>query len=278
VDNLTTRLEKLPFKGERVVRGNFQRVRQDGLVWFQWSLLAEFAELEHRVWTRHGGVSQSPYDGLNLSFSVGDAAEQVRRNRGLVRQAMGVEELISVGQVHGSNTLILTDREKAASAGEVKGIDILMTDIPGLGLLIKQADCQAVGLFDPEKRVIANIHCGWRGNVHNVIGQAVRQMQEVFGSRPEAIRAGLSPSLGPCCAEFINFRQEFPEAVWAYQVRPHFFDLWRLSFDQLRQAGLKPEHIQCAGICTRCRGEDFFSFRREKITGRSGTVLALRPR
>ena len=133
-----------------------------------------------------------------------------------------------------------------------------------------------MGLYDPENKVIANIHCGWRGNVQNVIGQAVRRLQEVFGSRPAVIRAGISPSLGPCCAEFINYKNEIPPELWSYQARPTFFDLWRLSYDQLREAGLKPEHIQIAGICSRCRGDDFFSYRRDRITGRNGTVLALR--
>lgn len=256
---------------------DFRRVEQEGLVWYCWSLLEEFAEVEHRVWTRQGGVSEPPYDGLNLSFSVGDEAARVSRNRALVRQAMGLDELVSVGQVHGSNTLILTDREQVESAREVKGIDILITDIPGLGLLIKQADCQAVGLYDPQNRVIANVHCGWRGNVHNVIGQAVRRLQEVFGTRPEAVRAGISPSLGPCCAEFRNYQEEFPGELWSYRVRESFFDLWRLSHDQLTDAGLRPEHIQVAGVCSRCREEDFFSYRRDKVTGRNGTVLALRP-
>jgi polyphenol oxidase len=256
---------------------NFRRVQHDGLAWYHSTLLTEFPEVAHRVWTRHGGVSQPPYDGLNLSFSVGDVADRVSQNRAMVRQAMGLEKLISVGQVHGSNTLILTDKHKVESAREVKGIDILITDKPGLGLLIKQADCQAVALYDPEHRVIANIHCGWRGNVSNVIGQAVQQLEEVFGSRPESIRAGISSSLGPCCAEFINYKQEIPEEFWSYQVQPTFFDLWGLSYDQLHKAGLRPEHIQVARICSRCQGKNFFSYRRDKITGRNGTVLALRP-
>jgi polyphenol oxidase len=255
----------------------FRRSQQDGLVWFRWSLLEEFQELEHRVWTRHGGVSQPPFDGLNLSFSVGDVADCVSQNRGLVRQAMELEELISVGQVHGKNTLILSAKRTMQTTREVKGIDILITDIPGIGLLIKQADCQAVALYDPEKRVIANIHCGWRGNVQNVIGQAVQQLREVFGSRPEVMRAGISPSLGPCCAEFSNYKEEFPEDLWSYQVRSTFFDLWRLSSDQLQNAGVRPEHIQLAGLCSRCQEKDFFSYRRDKVTGRNGTVLALRP-
>jgi YfiH family protein len=256
---------------------HFRRGQQAGLVWWQWPLLAEFSELDHRIWTRHGGVSQSPFDGLNLSFSVGDDPTRVHQNRTLVRQAMDLEELISVGQVHGRNTLILTDKKTVAAGREMQGIDILVTDIPRIGLLIKQADCQAVGLYDPEHRVIANIHCGWRGNIQNVVGQAVRRLQEVFGSRPEVIRAGISPSLGPCCAEFNNYTREIPEAFWSYQIRPTYFDLWQLSVDQLRQAGLKPEHIQVAEICSRCREEDFFSYRRNRITGRNGTVMALRP-
>jgi len=256
---------------------HFRRDQHNGLAWWQWSLLAEFSEVEHRVWTRHGGVSQTPFDGLNLSFSVGDEAARVSQNRALVRQAMGLEELISVGQVHGNNSLILTDKAKVTSDRETRGIDILITDIPGIGLLIKQADCQAVGLYDPENQVIANIHCGWRGNVQNVTGQAVQRLQEIFGSRPEAILAGISPSLGPCCAEFSNYKKEIPEVFWSYQVRPTYFNLWQLSFDQLQGAGLKPEHIQVAGVCSRCRQEDFFSYRRNRITGRNGTVLALRP-
>lgn len=255
---------------------NLQRCRQDDLVWYRWPLLAGFPELTHAIWTRRGGVSQPPYDSLNLSYSVGDEPGHVRQNRRRVRQVMAVDELISVGQVHGTNTLILTAQNISAAAQGMTGIDILMSDLPGVGLLIKQADCQAVGLYDPVRRVIANVHCGWRGNVHNVIGQAVRQLQDAFGSHPGDLRAGISPSLGPCCAQFINYQEEFPPHLWSYQVRPGFFDLWRLSFDQLQQAGLAPRHIQVARVCTRCQEEDFFSYRRQKHTGRNGTILALR--
>lgn len=251
------------------------RQRQDNLVYYRWPLLAGFAGLDHRIWTRQGGVSPAPYDSLNLSYSVGDAPARVQQNRSLVRQAMGLAELISVGQIHGSNSLILTDRQDVPRQAALQGIDILITNLPGVGLMIKQADCQAVALYDPEKQVIANIHCGWRGNVQNVIGQAIRQLQEVFGCRPESLYAGISPSLGPCCAEFKNFHREIPAEFWRYQVRPTYFNLWQISVDQLLAAGLRAEHIQLAGICSRCHQEDFFSYRREKISGRNATVLAL---
>jgi len=240
----------------------------------------EFARLPgivHAVLTRRGGISPPPFESLNLSFSVGDHPDHVRRNRRRVREALGLEEVISVGQVHGGNALVLTSREAPAGAAELQGIDILITNLPGLGLMIKQADCQAVLLYDPEHRAVANIHCGWRGNVQDVLGQAVRHLSRVCGSRPEALRAAISPSLGPCCAQFTNYRKELPEAFWTYQVRPEYFDLWRLSRDQLQAAGVRREHISIAGWCTRCREGDFFSYRRDRPTGRNATVIALSP-
>lgn len=260
------------------LKTEMRRLQDGGLAWLQWPLLAGFPEVEHRIWTRHGGVSPAPYETLNLGYGVGDAPAHVQENRSRVRQAMGLAELISVGQIHGSNTLILTDRQTVAQGREVQGVDILITNLPGVGLLIKQADCQAVVLYDPEQRVIANVHCGWRGNVHNVLGQAVGRLQEVFGSRPAALLAGISPSLGPCCAEFKNFRREMPAEFWGYQVRPTYFDLWRLSVEQLLAAGLVREHIQVAGLCSRCQAKDFYSYRRDGVTGRNGTVVALRQR
>ena len=73
-----------------------------------------------------------------------------------------------------------------------------------------------------------------------------------------------------------NFRREFPPELWRYEVRPHYFDLWQLSRDQLIAAGLKPENIEVAGLCTRCHAAELSSYRRDKITGRQGTVIALK--
>jgi hypothetical protein len=141
--------------------------------------------------------------------------------------------------------------------------------------MIKQADCQSVILYDPEQRAVANLHCGWRGNVRGVIGEGIRKMQAVYGADPERLLAAIGPSLGPCCAEFIHYKNELPEEAWKYQVRPLYFDLWQWSRDQLRAAGVREEHIAVAGICTACHTEEFYSYRREKVTGRFGTVAGL---
>lgn len=246
-----------------------------GLKFYQSPLLAGFPGLIHAFFTRQGGVSYDPYDSLNLSFSVGDRREAVQENRRRLQQALGLAHLASANQVHGIDALVTAN--PAGLCGEMGAADILLTGRPGVGLLIKQADCQAVIIYDPVRRVAANVHCGWRGQVQNVLAAAVARLQESFGCHPPDLYAAVSPSLGPCCAEFQHFRREFPPELWPYQVRPNYFDLWRLSRDQLLAAGLRPEHLDAAGRCTRCAPAEFFSYRRAKITGRQGTVIALKP-
>ncbi len=247
-----------------------------GLSCYRSPLLTAFPELTHACFTRRGGVSLGPYDSLNLSFQVGDRPGAVTENRRRVREALGLKVLASANQKHGRREIVVAGEPRPGPDGECEAADILFTRQPGVGLLIKQADCQAVVIYDPGRRVVANIHCGWRGQVQNVLGPAVARLQELFGCRPADLYAAISPSLGPCCAEFRHFRQEFPPEFWPYQTRPHYFDLWRLSLDQLLAAGLKEARLALAGLCTRCGATDFFSYRRERITGRQGTVIALK--
>ncbi len=153
--------------------------------------------------------------------------------------------------------------------------DAVVTNIKGLALTVRQADCQAVILFDPDVEVIANVHCGWRGNRNNILQAAVSRMRRDFGSRPDRIRAAIGPSLGPCCAEFISYKQIFPDHFRAYMDKPNYFNLWAISRHQLMEAGLRDRHIECAEICTRCRTDLFYSYRSEKTTGRFATLVML---
>jgi len=249
----------------------------DGLKFYQSPLLAAFPEVVHAFFTREGGVSAGPYRSLNLSLAVGDDPHHVAQNRRLVQQSLDLKALAAAAQVHGPGEAVLTLASLNPGA-EVPEVDLLISREPGLGLLIKQADCQAIMLYDPVQRVAANVHCGWRGQAANLPGRAVARLQELFGCHPPDLVAAIGPSLGPCCAEFQNFAREFPPSLWAYQVRPTYFDLWNLSRDQLTAAGLRPERIDLAGLCTRCRADEFFSYRREKTTGRQAAVIALRSR
>lgn len=230
----------------------------------------------HGMFTCAGGVSNGHFASLNLSYHVGDRDELVGRNRELARSALGLARLLSVHQVHGDRVLAATDQ---GASEEVAGYDAIISNQPGVGLLIQQADCQAVLLADEKMGVVAAVHCGWRGSVLGIIAKTIARMHEVFGVEPEELRAVISPSLGPCCAEFVNFRRELPEWMHTYQAQPAYFDFWAISRRQLTDAGLHASRIDTAGLCTRC-GTDFFSHRRASrtangVTGRNGSIIGL---
>jgi len=230
----------------------------------------------HGMFTCAGGVSSAAFTSLNLSDSVGDQAERVQVNRARAAEALHLPHLVSVKQIHADQVLVV---EPAHLVAEVTGYDAMISSLPGTGLLIQQADCQAILLAAPQQGVVAAIHNGWRGSVLNIIGKTIRSLQEHFGVTPDNLVAAISPSLGPCCAEFIHYRKELPAWMHRFQIQPHFFDFWEISRQQLVKAGLRPEHIEVAALCTRCN-QQFFSYRRATktangITGRNGSIIGL---
>jgi YfiH family protein len=251
---------------------------REGLPVYEFDHLAAFGELEHGITTRRGGYSTTPFQELNLALGVGDDPAAVARNRRRVfRRFAGRPVLLR--QVHGVRVVTVARKDAGLVVGggppPTEG-DALITDVPGVALTVLVADCQAVLLYDPVRGVVGNVHSGWRGSVGNIIGAAVGAMAARFGCRPEDIRAGVGPSLGPCCAEFIHYRRELPPAFWDYRVGARHFDFWAASFDQLTTAGLRPERIRISRVCSRCRSGEFFSYRAARITGRFAAVIGLR--
>jgi YfiH family protein len=226
----------------------------------------------HGIFRRYGGESKPPFDSLNVSFGVGDDPERVRRNRRRIKMALNLPYLVSSRQVHQDRVLVV-DRAPESDF-EADGFDALITDQRGIGLMIQQADCQAVLLADPALKAIGICHVGWRGSVANIIGKTVTLLEQQFGVNPANLLAAVSPSLGPCCAEFVNYRQELPEVFWTFQTTANHFDFWSISGMQLQDAGVLPENISISGICPVC-DPAFFSYRREKKTGRFASVLGI---
>ncbi len=227
--------------------------------------------------TRHGGVSVPPFASLNCSYGVGDQPLAVAENRGRLKKELGLSVLLSARQTHGSVCFVA--EERITEDLEVDGFDALMTSQVGVGLMIQQADCQAVTLYDPVCSVIAAIHSGWQGSVLDIIGKTVQVMTDRYNVSPEDIQAYISPSLGPCCAEFVNYLVEFPPSFLDFQVKEKYFDFWQISRMQLMQAGVEEKQIEIAGCCTSC-STDHFSYRRscreeDGRTGRCATVIAL---
>ena len=255
---------------ERINYGMMKGVRC-----LQFLRLVSHDRLVHAVFTRKGGVSEPPYDTLNVSYDTDDRPECVSKNVQTIKDAIGAKELVFLNQVHGKEILVLRQHDSDVSR-EAVNADAMITNIPQLALMVKQADCQGVLLYDPVKDVVANVHCGWRGNVVNILGSVVGKMTSEFGCFPKDIAAAIGPSLGPCCSEFVDHGEIFPEAFRRSMIREAHFDLWEISRCQLLEAGLKSEHIEVAGICTRCHSEMFYSYRGEGETGRFATVIMLK--
>jgi YfiH family protein len=243
----------------------------NGLSWLTFDLLDRYPELVHGMFLRHGGVSPAPYHSLNVGLSTGDIKPNVAHNQSLIQEALGIETLVWLKQVHGKNVVYVNE----TAAGSLGEADVLFTSRPDVGLMIKVADCQSVLLYDPEAGIIANIHCGWRGSKADVIGASMEFMKREAGIEPRRMVAAVGPSLGPCCAEYRDYKEMFPAEWEKYRVGEARFDFWALTMDQLEKAGLPPDRVEMARICTRCHRADFFSYRGEIVTGRCASVIAL---
>ncbi|MBC2742476.1 MAG: laccase domain-containing protein [Desulfosarcina sp.] len=199
---------------------------------FQFEALNHFQGLTHAIGCRNGGFSLPPFDGMNLSHGVGDDPEAVTANRKRLLEMTSGGVHVYTHQNHETSIRVITrEAKRRGEAIQTESVpaDALITDVPGIRLLIQTADCQAVMLFDSKKRVVANIHCGWRGSAANIIGNTVFRMVSEFGCDPGHMTAAIGPSLGPCCAEFINYENEIPRQLWLFRVGPHHFDFWRIS-------------------------------------------------
>lgn len=223
--------------------------------------------------TRPGGASHGPYGGGNISFAVGDDPACVVANRRDLCASLGVRALAELKQVHGDILKFDPSPVAPEAAPDTEG-DGMATARPGLGLVIKTADCQPVLLAHKEGRHVAALHVGWRGNRRNFPGSGVARFCKRYGLRPQDLMAVRGPGLGPARAEFINFSAEWGEnfAQW-YSLRERTMDLWSLTRHQLLKAGLLPSRIFGLDLCTASMNEVFFSYRREKASGRQASVI-----
>ncbi|MBW2489739.1 MAG: laccase domain-containing protein, partial [Deltaproteobacteria bacterium] len=222
-------------------------------------------------------------------------------NRTIISRCINEKDLVFLDQVHGNGIVvfskehhfyrvfnkvdcfkdeyseILEDQADAFGIDSERKLeaDAIVTDIPGKFLVIQVADCQSVLIYDPVQEVVANVHSGWRGSINNIIGCTLKVMEKSFGCRSRDVVAGIGPSLGPCCAEFVNYKKEIPEMFWKYKNDTNHFDFWSISRDQLCEAGVLFENVDLSRMCTKCDSNRFFSFRREGITGRFATLIGL---
>lgn len=244
------------------------RKEKEGISWLEFENLQG---INHAILLRHGGESQAPFDSLNMSHHCGDEERAVNANWEKVKAVLGIERLKGCIQTHGDKVVAVN----AKSENETADCDTIATDQPDIALMVRHADCQAAIFYDPAHKAIANVHAGWRGNVQNIYAKTVAFMREKYGTDPSELIVGISPSLGPCHAEFRNYRDELPESFWKFKTESNHFDLWKVAEEQLHEAGVN--NIEIARECTFANKDDFFSFRRDQTTGRHATLVWLHP-
>lgn len=261
-----------------------KKLTKGGLPCFQFHLIEGFSgELDHAVFTRSGGVSPAPWNSLNVRFGLGDGRENVIENRRRVLKALNLRYCVSAYQSHGRNVLTVDAamKEKLFSPGqktvEIEDTDGLVTNQPGVGLMVQVADCQAILLFDPGRKILGMAHAGWRGLKQDVSGAVIEEMVKL-GSNPAHLLVGISPSLGPAHSQFSDPAVELGPDFMPF-VKNNRLDMWEYSRRQLIGHGVAPGKIEIARIDTAdpVDGSRFYSFRREKgQTGRFAMVAIIR--
>jgi len=233
--------------------------------------------------TRGGGVSPYPEASLNLAGFDEDSAENVRENRRrFVSLVGGRWALAACWQVHGRDVRVVRDAAEAGSESE--RCDALATALPGVLLGVKTADCVPVVLGDSRTGACAAVHAGWRGTLAGIVKHALAALGKEFGTRPEDVRAAIGPAALACCYEVgpevvEAFRAEVSNADALFTPTHEgraLVDLHRANLEQLTGSGVRAERIHALPLCTICRPEDFFSYRRDKkLHGRTGRLLSV---
>ena len=272
--------------------------------------LAAIPWLVHGFSTRPGGESHLGEERvLNLGFTDWDARDRVTQNRGKLRRALGAEDmpLVALRQIHSDAAHVFS----AAPAEPLQG-DAAISQEPGLLLTVQTADCVPILLADRKRRVVAAVHAGWRGTLARVAVKALGRMRLEFGTRPEDVTAALGPAIGRCCYEVgpevaQAFAGQFPPASdwfdgpferlvlgeepnplpWLTMMPPGHqpppervqLDLRAANRWQLEDAGVAPRNIAVSTLCTACRTDLLFSYRREGAgTGRLMAAIGIRAR
>jgi YfiH family protein len=233
--------------------------------------------------TRAGGVSAFPEGSLNLAGFDQDSAENIRENRRrFFRLLGGVWTFSGCWQVHGAEVRVVRDAEAARS--EQEHCDAQVTRVAGVLLGVKTADCVPLLLADSRTGACAGVHAGWKGTLTEIVRHALRKMREEFGTEPRDVRAAVGPAARACCyevgAEVIEaFQAKFTHAAKFFTPTREghaLVDLQRANSEQLVAEGVHGERIHTLPLCTICRPELFFSYRREKkLYGRTGRLLSV---
>lgn len=239
------------------------------------SMLLARHGFQHGFATRAGGVSEPPFDTLNLGFHLGDDDSAVWENRARFAASLGVtvDGMFEQRQVHGNRIREVTRSDLAAQVADAEG-DALIARDAGLAVAARTADCVPILLANHSSGHVAAVHAGWRGAIADVVGRAVEQL----GGDPDEIIAAIGPhirarafEIGEEVASAMERSASGRPVVDRTGVKPRG-DLAALIRLQLEDRGIAPTAIDDVGGCTHDDADLFFSHRRDR--GRTGRHLS----
>jgi YfiH family protein len=269
---------------ESAISGNTLIRREvDGVVFYA-SPLLESHGIAHAFSTRVGGISQPPFDSMNLGnpngCAVQDQTPNILENYRLLMNAMGCagQPRYYLHQIHG-DVVHVVDREDFNNSQ--KG-DALVTTRSGAVLSVRVADCCPVLIASPDGKAVAAVHAGWRGAVGGVIAATIEKLQTIAGVNAADLLAAIGPCIGFDAFEVgPEVLAEFEKVFGSEAPIRHTpdgkgrVDLPRACLLQLRRAGITADHIDTTDRCTHRDADEFFSHRRDKgITGRMSALIA----
>jgi len=245
---------------------------------YRFESFEKYDGLLHAVSTK----SEDDAYAFSLALHTGEEAEKIIQNREMLSKMLESKRklhFIMAEQTHSDNITVVRElktRGWDSLNDAIEDCDALITDMKGVVLTILTADCVPILLYDKEKKVVAAVHAGWKGTKAELAAKTVRKMQEVFGSAPEDIVAGIAPAIGRCCyevgEEVAKHFFDLPEG-YTKKGEKYMLDLSYINKYQLLETKIKEEHIEMSDICTACETERFFSYRKEQ--GCSGRFMSM---
>ena len=264
--------------GARVIKRE-----KNGIIYYEFELLAKTGLVNHCFSSRIGGVSKPPYTSMNLAYHMGDNPLDVNKNYQKICENVGFDykQIKMTKQRHQTGIHVINEEDVCIP----EGIDGLITTVTGPVLTTYYADCVPLLFLDPVKKVIANSHAGWRGTMHQMAEKTILRMVDQFDCQPREILVGIGPSISARYFEVEKavvheFELNLPSVMSnIYRKSEHkwHIDLSQINHERLIEVGVLAQHIEVADFCTFENEKHFYSHRREgRARGNMAAMIALK--
>ena len=256
----------------------FARREVDGVVFYVCTALEQLAGFRHGFSTRYG-----PTGSFHLAAISREAGERVNRNRRIFLTAVGLTQarLVTVSQIHSDRIAVLPEADE--DLRQLREADALAGKRSGVAVGVQVADCFPLLLADPDTGAFAAVHSGWRGTAARILRKTIEEMRGVFRTDPASVTVAIGPGIRPCCMQVgpevaACFEAEYPGQTLARPQAGHhgryLLDMPRALALQCSEAGIHAARVFDMMACTRCRSDEFFSYRAEgPAAGRMMAVI-----